>query len=480
MFDRYIAFRARFDAHRIAISRPGLQLSYAEIDARANQLAAALDEIVAPSDAPIAIFLHDPAFQAEIVFALARLGRPSCSIARGQEALVERLFQPQLIITDRPEAFAGVTSAKILHASDAWRQEVMARPHVVVPSAPRDPDSLALVVTSSGTTGLPKKIGVSWRQLEDSFSAYIANNPRALMRVTSAMGLDGPALRAALAVWSVGGQVQFASPDPAELAMALPRLEPTMLLISPIQLKALLDALPPGFRPMSDMSISVLGSHVPKALRQAARLRLTPHLVVIYGTTETGLVAKIHAADTDDEAVAGWVTPENEVQIVDEDHAPVPPGARGRIRIRSADTATSYLDDPVASAERFRDGWFYPGDIGSLSAEGLLRVDGRVDELMNFGGEKFLPLTLEERVRGCPGVADAAAFAMPGADGLSSPWIAVVRDGEAREADIFQALAMPGLPPVHIAWVDRIPRNAMGKIQRDVLQRASEAFASRY
>ena len=89
------------------------------------------------------------------------------------------------------------------------------------------------------------------------------------------------------------------------------------------------------------------------------------------------------------------------------------------MRIAGVGVVGGYRDGEPTPA--FRDGWFYPGDLGSLAPDGLLRIAGRADEVINLGGEKISPETLEEQVRLIHGVADVAAFALPGDTRRSSP-----------------------------------------------------------
>ena len=71
------------------------------------------------------------------------------------------------------------------------------------------------------------------------------------------------------------------------------------------------------------------------------------------------------------------------------------------------------------------------------------------------------------------GVTDAGAFALPDKNGIDTPWIAIVRSPDLKEQDVSKALMLPGLPPTHVVWIDKIPRTTNGKIQRDQLQDAA-------
>jgi acyl-coenzyme A synthetase/AMP-(fatty) acid ligase len=166
------------------------------------------------------------------------------------------------------------------------------------------------------------------------------------------------------------------------------------------------------------------------------------------------------------------------VEVVDDDHQQVPYGVLGRIRARGAGFIDCYLDDDAANAAYFRDGWFYPGDIGTITVDGHVRVEGRVDDVMNFGGAKFMPHVIEGAAMACAGVKDAAVFVLPDDSGFPAPWLAIVRGENLNEADIARALVIPGLPPVHVVWTDAIPRTPTGKVLRDTLEAAAQKLRS--
>src|SRR5262249_5941277 len=98
------------------------------------------------------------------------------------------------------------------------------------------------------------------------------------------------------------------------------------------------------------------------------------------------------------------------IEIVDDRDRALPPGEVGLIRMRGSGYARGYLDDPVATAKAFRDGWDYPGDLGLLTPEGALILKGRADDLINYDGTKIYPIDIELALQQHPAVAEAAAF----------------------------------------------------------------------
>jgi acyl-CoA synthetase (AMP-forming)/AMP-acid ligase II len=163
------------------------------------------------------------------------------------------------------------------------------------------------------------------------------------------------------------------------------------------------------------------------------------------------------------------VLPGVTVQIIDDLGAVVPPGALGHVRIRSDRVAMGYCS---GASDVFQDGWFAPGDLGRLDLTGLLRLEGRADDLMNLGGQKVLPGWVETAALTCPGVLEAAAFSVADDGGWERCWIAIVIDERFSEAALTAALAGPLLAAEQISWfpVDRLPRGGMDKVDRNALR----------
>lgn len=473
MFDRFVTFRARQSPFDVAISMPGADVTFADFDRAIGRVAAAL--AAEPRPALAAVRVADPYFRWLAVLALARLGVASATVLPGQEGTL-LLVAADLVIADIPEPAGLPPGTRWLHVAAERALAVLARKDAVTAEPRRgvDPEALGQVVTSSGSTGLPKPIGLTWRCVDARMRNWLdfIIEPRSLARVLPVLGAGSRSL--CLAAWTGGGRVLFPPLAPAALAPALAALRPTCMVASPIQLRAILDALPPDAKPIPGLRVVLIGSHAPLSLRRDAAERLTRGLVVAYGTNETDVVAHGLAARLgDDEAACGWLMPSAEAEVVDEAGQPLPAGEAGLLRLRGPEVVDRYWDKAARSAA-FRDSWYSTGDLATLSADGALRIEGRADDRMNFGGVKVLPRVMEAAALSCPGVRDAAAFAVPGADGFDQPWLALVRDGEADDAAVGAALrkALPGLQPVWIATVADVPRNMNGKVERHRLREA--------
>jgi oxalate---CoA ligase len=159
------------------------------------------------------------------------------------------------------------------------------------------------------------------------------------------------------------------------------------------------------------------------------------------------------------------------VAILDAEWSPLPPGEAGEVAVRGPGVVDGYLNNPQANAASFRDGWFRTGDLGPLSPDGYLTLDGRLKELINRGGEKIAPREIDEALLAHPGVREAVAFGVPDAKWGEVVHAAVVAT-EVSDADLraFCAERLAAFKvPRRIHVVEEIPKGPTGKIQRNTL-----------
>jgi acyl-coenzyme A synthetase/AMP-(fatty) acid ligase len=184
-----------------------------------------------------------------------------------------------------------------------------------------------------------------------------------------------------------------------------------------------------------------------------------------YGTTECGGISMTPvetAADLGRLALNG----ETQVQIVDPDGNPVPPGTQGAVRVRSETMVRQYLDDPAATAVFFRNGWFYPGDIGVIGADGRFSLTGRFAEVINVRGDKVPPGMIEDPVKNALNAREVAALSRPSHGQLDELHIFIVEGPPLTRETIEKALKPLGgaFSKIGVHKSERLPRNAMGKV----------------
>jgi acyl-coenzyme A synthetase/AMP-(fatty) acid ligase len=158
--------------------------------------------------------------------------------------------------------------------------------------------------------------------------------------------------------------------------------------------------------------LSVRGSKTSQQFLERA-LTYFDDIVVGYGATEVGGICNqtINRENLEEELEKlGEPSPYATIEVVDENDQPVPANTAGLVRVRSNSMVKEYFREPEATARAFRDGWFYPGDLGELSDDGQLMIAGRANDQFNLAGIKVGAAVVDEAVQGVPGVKTAMAF----------------------------------------------------------------------
>ncbi len=439
---------------------------------------------IGPGDL-VAVAMADSAEHLLLLAALGNIGATIQSLAPDlarrdmEQALGARpvralIADPETVLVEGP---MRLTPKKLRRASPGAGSAVTV--------APDDP---FLLIQSSGTTGQPKTHLRSHAQ----FARWVRRYARAQGWVPSTrcfcmtpMSFNvGRSI--SLGMLLTGATVVVHRPEPLDQTVeTVRRAGITYLKVTPSHLRAFLGLDRADFPLFPTVLAMVCGSApLLRAERDEARRRLTPNVCEQFGTNEGGLMAFAAPRDltTHPDAV-GRVVEGIEAQVVDADGRCLPPGEVGEIRFRGDGIASAYLDDDDASARTFRDGWFYPGDLASLDRDGFLFHKGRVDDVINNEGAKFYPVEVEAVLREHPAVAEAAVV------GLAHPLhgevaaaVLVVREAVTSEdlQAFYRRRLAPHKHPQVIAFVEALPRNAMGKVDKgQIRDDVAGAYAAR-
>ncbi|WP_351234917.1 FadD7 family fatty acid--CoA ligase [Streptomyces sp. NPDC002133] len=164
-----------------------------------------------------------------------------------------------------------------------------------------------------------------------------------------------------------------------------------------------------------------------------------------------------------------------DVRVLDQNGHMCPVGTEGEIWVQGPTVARGYLADPAETARSFVDGWFRTGDLGSLDKDGDLFLTGRIKNLINRGGEKISPEHVEDILAGCPGVAEAAVFAVPDATyGQRVGAAVVVREGWTTGSEEILRYCRSRLAPFEVPdrleVVAALPHTAKGGLDRSAVE----------
>jgi malonyl-CoA/methylmalonyl-CoA synthetase len=382
----------------------------------------------------------------------------------------------------RPAAVVASASAELPDALSGLARILAgeATGAVAWPEEPGD-DSAAMVMYTSGTTGPPKGVVLSRGAIADNLDAladaWAWTAADVLVQALPLFHVHGLVL-GILGPLRLGGRVRHLGAfDPGRVAAALER-DATMLFGVPTMYHRLAEAAEDDRRVAGGLRrarLLVSGS-APLAAADHDRIERAcgQRIVERYGMTETLMITSVRH---DGERRAGYVglpLPAVELKLVDDDGTEVPrdDATIGAVVVRGPSLFDGYLNEPEATAEAVRDGWFDTGDLGTRAPDGYLRLVGRRStDLIKSGGYRIGAGEIESALLTFPGVAEAAVLGLPDAD-LGErivAWVvaaAGVRPEPAALIDHVASALTPHKRPREIRFVDGLPRNAMGKVRK--------------
>ena len=489
-------------AARIAVVDRDVRITYSDLDRRVSALALGLSSRgVAPRDR-VAVMLPNGWEAVLSVLAIARLGAIAVPIGvRLRRAEVGYMFsdcEPKALI------YEAAFEAELPQPSDAGPEASMR--FCVGPSATQAPAFASLLASegtlatcpaveddtfgilyTSGTTGRPKgamltHLGAVHSCLHWAERLRLGGNESAILCIpwSQVAGLCG----VVLPFLSLGGRLvvmrEFKRREFLELAA---RESITHALLVPAMYGLCLLEPDLASFDLSHWRLGVYGSApMPEAtIRRFAEA--VPHLVMCnaYGATETTSPATIMPPGegiAHSDSIGKTVTC-GEIRVMDERGNEVAPGETGELWIRGPMIVPGYWRNPEANTASFVAGFWKSGDIGSVDADGYVRIADRKKDMINRGGFKVYPAEVENVITDHPQTIEAAVVGRKD-DILGERVVAFVRatDGRLGEAEIkafcAERMADYKVPDRVVVDINPLPRNANGKIQKDELRAVAE------
>jgi acyl-CoA synthetase (AMP-forming)/AMP-acid ligase II len=407
-----------------ARNRPGDQaivygtqvLSYREFHARLEAFAARLhDAGINPGDV-LGLCLPDEADHLVLHFAAARLGAVILPMdhrwSATEKADVAGAFGAARVIL--PASAAPIPELHCLALQADWAGMATER----LPPTPRDSSQPLLVSLSSGTTGRPKGALVTHGQMYERFiNQWVTLSLNVSDRFISVTPVYFGAARSfCMSILAAGATLILDPPPhkPGQLAAAINGSAATVCFLVPTLMRRLLAEAPSAGGPLlPGLRLLVFGgSMVPGEEAEVFRDRLTPNLASYYATSEGGGISVLRPEEFRRHGdTVGRGTFRVEVQVVNEHDEPQPAGATGRLRFRGPGVATRFLDD--AGREMDSAGWFYPGDLAAIDADGYITLRGREKDMIIRGGVNVYPAEIERVLCAHPDVREAAVTGWP-------------------------------------------------------------------
>jgi len=359
-----------------------------------------------------------------------------------------------------------------------------------------EPDDIALLMFTGGTTGPPKLVPLTHRNIvasiENISSGYALSPNDATLLVMPLFHGHG-LIGGLLSTLASGGSAYVPStgafsahlfwPDVVRLGVTWYTAVPTIHLI-------LLNRAAHEYPKSSPVPLRFIRScSAPLDEELAAATTATFHAPIIsaYGMTESShqLSSNPLPGNGPNKTSSVGLATGVEVLIVDESGRDVPPGAVGEIWVRGATVTRGYLDNPDANAASFVDGWYRSGDLGSKDEDGYIFLRGRLKEMINRGGEKISPRDIDVVLLSHPKVFEAASFGeVDKIYGESVQAAVILRPGmqatESELQDYCRTRLSAFEVPQRIHVMANFPRTAKGSTDRNALARqfaASESTA---
>jgi acyl-CoA synthetase (AMP-forming)/AMP-acid ligase II len=477
---------SRADDHPALVAPERDSVSFAELHEVVERLAGQLVAAgVEPGDAVALSLPNGP----EIILAFLAIVRAGAAAAPLNPGYTAPEFQayledlrPRVMLFrgSTAEVARGVCAALDIAALDLppdgpARDLSLPFPALAVPDV--GPDSVALLLHTSGTTSKPKIVPLRQQNLAHSTRTISAHYGLSaddvslcVMPLFHVHGL----LASTLASLHSGGTI-----------VTRPRFSPRTFWEDAIAHRGTWYSAVPTIHQMllSHAQIDMAPVHLrfarscssalPPALQEALEDRLGIPVVQAYGMTEASHQMSSNPLPPGQRRT-GSVGPATGVEaaVLDESWRPVAVGNVGEVSVRGASVIDGYRDNPAANEASFRDGWFRTGDSGTISADGYLTLSGRIKELINRGGEKISPHEVEDALTTHPSVAEAVAYAVPDERYGEQVAAAVVLRRPATTAELTKHCAerlAAFKVPVSITVLDAIPKGPTGKVQRRLL-----------
>ncbi len=349
-------------------------------------------------------------------------------------------------------------------------------------------DAPWLIVYTSGTTGHPKgavltQAALFWNALNSLHLHDLTSQDR-ILSVLPFFHVGPLNIQTTPALYA-GAEVLITPRfDPGQTLMLVEQHRPSLLLLVPVTMQALLRHPRWADSDLTSLRMVVTGSSVvPTEFIEGFHQRQLP-IGQVYGSTETAPIAAVLRREDAFRKIGSTGKPalHCRVKVVDDSGHEVPPGTSGELWVQGPNVMQEYWGSAEATAEAFANGWFRTGDVGVQDDEGFLTIHDRKKDIIISGGENIYSAELEATLREHEALADVAVVARADAHWGEVP-VAFVEclPGQTVTEPELQALLHERLArfkhPKAFVFVETLPRNTMGKVLKYELRQQAHLFA---
>jgi len=457
---------ARIDPHRPAIVLSDLVTTFAGLADAIDSISSRIDQLGLDPREPVATSIGNPALAIAMIFALQRSG---FSVAPAHRGLIKHL-QPngvRNLIYD-VEGFVA-SGGRNIRFDNSWlpahSTTATSRPY-----RRRPVGDVTTIFFTSGTTGLPKKCVQSRRGLDENVALrFTADATRQSVLIVPTVSSSFGFNRTCEILHS--GKTVCCAPSPEAMLQLIAQFQIDTMVASPQQALALaeLKESKPDLSVSSLRTVILGGATIGRDGVRRIRAALCSTVINSYSSTEGGCaaLAPLDLIEGISGAV-GFVAPWAEVEIVDDAGNQLANGRDGIIRYRTPRFLANVSPNGTVA-----DQWFYPGDLGHLTDNGILCLTGRTSDVINIGGVKLSARRVEEILETLEKVQEAAACGVPDAAGVEQLWAAVVTKEPVDSGALkVQAQAHPDIGEnlSELFVLPELPRGDLGKVQKPRLK----------
>ena len=464
---KILNYFAKATPQAIAIVNEKRSITYGQLNILVRQFAIKFRKIgIQPGDLVVTRLSNT----LDWISTLALMSQGVITCSKSGRAAIDPALGAKFLISDGTLIW---NSHNTIILDDAWIADAENSEIGLLPEEDLDLNSTCRVIFINKTLGKPKAVGISLKLLNARVDQY----NRTWLKEQSIMPLVE--LSTSLGFFTfyslfVRGEkiitcTQF-NFDAIRLALAH---NVEIFIASTLRVVQLLEVLKRTESKVPALRKVVVSGNLP-TLKQLTNVAdtLGVEVLSIYGSIECGDISFSLINSKSRPSDMGWIYPEAKVQIVNVTGEKVENGKEGRIATSSKIMVHEYFRTLEPNRKVFDQGWFYSGDTGYLTEDGRLVITGRDADLINFGKMKISPYAIEELVLDYAGILDCGAFSFLSKTNERRLAVAIVGDSDLNLKLMTSAITreLGEMAPQTYFVTDEIPRDALGKIQRDQLE----------
>ena len=487
-----LALRAPEESTTLLTTVDGAQYNYGDLERQSAKAANALRELGLQPGDRVSVQIEKSVANLWLYMGVLRAGLVFHPLNTGYALEEMRFFlgdaEPGLLVCDPAKSDVykavceelGIAFLLTLDAdghgslADVWRNASSE-----YETEPREGDDLAVLLYSSGTTGRPKGIMLSHENLRSNADVLVdywqIQETDVLLHALPIYHVHGLFVGVHCVLMSGASMHWLPAFEAKQVRSRLPLC--TIMMGVPTYYTRLLADPDFGGTDCRTMRLFISGSAPLLEETFNTFAERTGHTILErYGMSETGMNASNPLDGERRAGTVGFPLPGTQIRICDDAHRPLDTGEVGELEVRGPNVFKGYWRMPKKTAEDFTaDGWFVTGDQGRIDERGYLSIVGRSKDMVITGGLNVYPKEVEIVINGIEGVVESAVFGVPHPDfGEAVVATVVVRpDSDITAAaidDVLRAKIAKFKLPKRVQIADQLPRNAMGKVQKNVLR----------